>query len=60
MIKTSTVNTINNSEKKEKSKVIAAKPLNPSDETINFLLAYSKALEVNKTQGFGDVFQVKN
>ena len=60
MIKNATVQTSLNSTKlPEKSKKYQ-KEINPSDATVDFLLAYSKALSVKTTKSLGEFFELQN
>ncbi len=61
MITNSTVNKLFTTQKTTKKiNLNVVNELNPSDDTINFLLAYSKSLSVQKSKIIGDIFEVKN
>jgi hypothetical protein len=36
------------------------KEISPSDATVDFLLAYSKALSVKSTKSLGEFFEIRN
>jgi hypothetical protein len=53
-------NSLKHLDKQEEVTQIGENKFQPSDESIQFLLNYSKALSATKTESIGDVFTVLN
>lgn len=60
MIKNSTLNTSSKSKNLHPQTKGAQNEYNPADSTVDFLLAYSKALNVKSSEMLGDIFELQN